>query len=549
MSRLDAVLADLRAEGDQLEDLVVTLDDAGWRMPTPARGWDVAHQVAHLAWTDEMALAAATDRAGLGRRASGTRSTTRTASSTPRPRSAPQRPPTHCSPDGVRRAPPSPRRCTSCPQGARLPWYGPPMSATSMATARFMETWAHARDVAAALGIELPAHDRVRHVVHLGVRTRDFAFGNRGLSAPDEEFHLALTLPSGEVVEHGPADAAQRRDRLGLRLRPAGHPAGAPRRHRPGRGRRGRERLAGPRAGLRRTERRRADPAVSEVLRVGNGSGFYGDRLSAMREMLDGGELDVLTGDYLAELTMLILGRDRLRDPALGYARTFVRQVEECLGLALERGVRIVANAGGLNPAGLAARLREVAAGSASTAHVAHVEGDDVARTSASTAPSPPTPTSAGSASPPPAPPAPTSSSPAGSPTPRWWSVPAVAHFGWTRTTYDELAGAVVAGHVIECGAQATGGNFSGFTDRPATARVPARRALRRRVVRGHQARRHRRVGHGGHRHRAAGLRDPVRALPRPRRHRAPRHGRADPGRAGPRPDRRRARRPRRRRR
>lgn len=82
-------------------------------------------------------------------------------------------------------------------------------------------------------------------------------------------------------------------------------------------------------------------------LRIGNASGFYGDRFDALREMLTGGQLDVLTGDYLAELTMLILGRDRLKDPGAGYARTFLRQLEECLGLAHERGVRIVTNAGG----------------------------------------------------------------------------------------------------------------------------------------------------------------------------------------------------------
>ena len=99
------------------------------------------------------------------------------------------------------------------------------------------------------------------------------------------------------------------------------------------------------------------------TLRIGNCSGFYGDRLSAMRELLEGGPLDVLTGDYLAELTMLILGRDQLKDPALGYARTFVRQAEDCLGLALQRGVRIVSNAGGLHPAGLAERLREIGRG------------------------------------------------------------------------------------------------------------------------------------------------------------------------------------------
>src|SRR5689334_8850333 len=97
-------------------------------------------------------------------------------------------------------------------------------------------------------------------------------------------------------------------------------------------------------------------------LRVGNASGFYGDRFSAMREMLEGGPLDVLTGDYLAELTMLILGRDRMKDPKTGYAKTFLRQMEECFALALEKRVKIVVNAGGLNPAGLSAALRELAA-------------------------------------------------------------------------------------------------------------------------------------------------------------------------------------------
>ena len=114
------------------------------------------------------------------------------------------------------------------------------------------------------------------------------------------------------------------------------------------------------------------------ALRIGNCSGFYGDRLSAMREMLLGGELDVLTGDYLAELTMLILGKDAAKDPSLGYARTFVRQLEDCLGLALERGVQIVSNAGGLNPAGLATRLGEVATGLGLAPAIARVEGDDL---------------------------------------------------------------------------------------------------------------------------------------------------------------------------
>ncbi len=202
---------------------------------------------------------------------------------------------------------------------------------------------------------------------------------------------------------------------------------------------------------------------MSEVLRVGNCSGFYGDRLSAMREMLEGGELDVLTGDYLAELTLLILGRDQLADPTLGYARTFVRQAEDCLGLALERGVRLVANAGGLNPAGLAARLREVVAGLGLDAHVAHVQGDDVRALGFDGALTAnaylggfgiAAALSAGA-----------DVVVTGRVTDASLVVgPAVAHFGWTRTSYDELAGAVVAGHVIECGAQATGGNFSGFS-------------------------------------------------------------------------------------
>ncbi|WP_235547768.1 MULTISPECIES: acyclic terpene utilization AtuA family protein [unclassified Nocardioides] len=202
-------------------------------------------------------------------------------------------------------------------------------------------------------------------------------------------------------------------------------------------------------------------------MRIGNCSGFYGDRLAAMRQMLEGGRLDYLTGDYLAELTMLILGRDTMKDPSLGYAKTFVRQVEDCLGLALESGVRIVSNAGGLNPAGLADRLREVAAGLGLDPAIAHVEGDDVRslglREGALTA-------NAylggfGIAA------ALTAGADivvTGRVTDASLVVgPAVAHHGWTPTSYDELAGAVVAGHVLECGTQATGGNFSGFKTLP----------------------------------------------------------------------------------
>ena len=113
-------------------------------------------------------------------------------------------------------------------------------------------------------------------------------------------------------------------------------------------------------------------------VRIGNASGFYGDRESAVREMLTGGDLHYLTGDYLAELTMLILAMDRLKDPGRGFARSFLRQMEEGLGLALDAGVKVVVNAGGLNPAALAAALREQAERLGLTASVAHVEGDDL---------------------------------------------------------------------------------------------------------------------------------------------------------------------------
>ncbi|MDG9727654.1 acyclic terpene utilization AtuA family protein [Streptomyces sp. DH41] len=197
------------------------------------------------------------------------------------------------------------------------------------------------------------------------------------------------------------------------------------------------------------------------VLRVGNASGFYGDRFDAMREMLTGGPLDVLTGDYLAELTMLILGRDRLKDPGAGYARTFLRQLEECLGLAHERGVRIVTNAGGLNPAGLADAVRALADRLGIPVQVAHVEGDDLTAAHPGALAAHAYLGGFGIAE----------CLRAGADVVVTGRVtdaalvtgPAAAHFGWAPTEYDRLAGAVVAGHVLECGAQATGGNYAFF--------------------------------------------------------------------------------------
>nr|WP_145485918.1 MULTISPECIES: acyclic terpene utilization AtuA family protein [Streptomyces] len=198
-------------------------------------------------------------------------------------------------------------------------------------------------------------------------------------------------------------------------------------------------------------------------LRIGNFSGFYGDRSAALREMLTGGELDVLTGDYLAELTMLILARDRLKDPGAGYARTFPRQLEDCLGLVRERGVRIVTNAGGLNPAGLAAHIRESAGRLGIPLRVAHVEGDDLTAGHPGTLAARAYLGGFGIAE----------CLRAGADIVVTGRVtdaalvtgPAAAHFGWQPGEFDKLAGAVVAGHVLECGTQATGGNYAFFQE------------------------------------------------------------------------------------
>lgn len=220
-----------------------------------------------------------------------------------------------------------------------------------------------------------------------------------------------------------------------------------------------------------------------ENVRIANCSGFFGDRRSAAREMVEGGPIDFLTGDYLAELTMALLWRSRQKHPDGGYARTFLTQMEEVMGTCLDRGIRVVVNAGGLNPTGLAAALRELADRLGLDPIIAAVDGDDLMPrldeidirsfvdgrplTEAPLAPV-------------------TANAYLGC-----WGIvsaldhradivvtgrvtdaavvmgPAAHHFGWERHDWDRLAGALVAGHVIECGAQATGGNFSFFEEVP----------------------------------------------------------------------------------
>ena len=227
---------------------------------------------------------------------------------------------------------------------------------------------------------------------------------------------------------------------------------------------------------------------MTAPLRIANCSGFYGDRLSAAREMVEGGPIDVLTGDWLAELTMLILWKGMQRDASRGWAHTFLTQMEEVLGTCIDRGIKVVTNAGGLNPGGLADQVRLLADRLGLPVAVAHVEGDDLLPrigdltaaghhlshldTGAALGTAEGTVVSANAY--------------LGA-----WPIvealstgadvvvcprvtdaslvvgPAAWHHGWAETDWDALAGAVVAGHVIECGPQATGGNYAFFTEVP----------------------------------------------------------------------------------
>jgi len=213
---------------------------------------------------------------------------------------------------------------------------------------------------------------------------------------------------------------------------------------------------------------------------IANCSGFYGDRLSAAREMVEGGPIDVLTGDWLAELTMLILWKAKARHADGGYATTFLTQMEHVLGTCAERGIKVVTNAGGLNPAGCAAKVREVAARLGVTVNVAHIEGDDLMDRIDGLrphldhldtgAPLTADPVSANAylggwgitaaldhGADVVVCPRVTDAALVVGPAAWWW--------GWSPTDWDRLAGAVAAGHVIECGPQASGGNFSFFTE------------------------------------------------------------------------------------
>ena len=233
---------------------------------------------------------------------------------------------------------------------------------------------------------------------------------------------------------------------------------------------------------------------MSDIIRIGNCSGYYGDRLDAAREMVEGGPIDVLTGDYLAELTMSILyGQKQARGEAMGYVGTFLKQLEDVARLCQDKGIKIVVNAGGLNPASLAAETRKLLAKIGVDLKVAYIDGDDLlgdlSRLQAEGETFRNLDTGevlAGSGQPPL-----TANVYFGG-----WGIkaalddgadivlcprvtdaalvigPAAWKFGWNRDDYDALAGALTAGHVIECGAQCCGGNYAFFQEVPSFRNV-----------------------------------------------------------------------------
>ncbi|GLE51486.1 TIGR03084 family metal-binding protein [Mycobacterium montefiorense] len=203
------MVADLRAESDDLDTLVTPLTAERWADPTPSPGWTVAHQIGHLLWTDRVALISVTDEAGFGAVLGEAMQdpvgfvdagAAELAATPPAELLSDWRTTRHRLHDAL----------LTVEQSRKLPWFGPPMSPASMATARLMETWAHGLDVADALGVKRTPSERLHSIAHLGVRTRDYAFVVNELVPPTEPFLVELRSPGGDTWSWGPADAAQR---------------------------------------------------------------------------------------------------------------------------------------------------------------------------------------------------------------------------------------------------------------------------------------------------------------------------------------------------
>jgi uncharacterized protein (TIGR03084 family) len=206
---LQARLAELRDEADDLDALVASLSPGDWTRPTPAPGWTIATQIAHLAWTDDVAVLAATDPEAFQAELQKALHAIDTFADEAARKRAEQ--PAEELLAGWRIGRESlAKALRDLPEGTRLPWFGPPMSAATMASARLMETWAHGQDVADALGVTRAPAARLRSVAHIGVRTRDFAFVLHDRPVPSEEFRVELTAPDGTAWTWGPDEAAQR---------------------------------------------------------------------------------------------------------------------------------------------------------------------------------------------------------------------------------------------------------------------------------------------------------------------------------------------------
>lgn len=209
MANLTALLDDFTAECADLDRIVAPLSDAQWARPTPAAGWTIAHQIGHLMWTDEVALLSATDaeafaavvRDAIPRAATFIDETAQQAAVLAPARLLERWRGGHTGLVDTLRA---------VPAGTKLPWFGPPMSPASMASARLMETWAHGQDVADALAITRTPTARLRSIAHIGVRTRNFAYAVHDRTPPEAEFRIDLTAPDGEIWSWGSDSAAQR---------------------------------------------------------------------------------------------------------------------------------------------------------------------------------------------------------------------------------------------------------------------------------------------------------------------------------------------------
>jgi uncharacterized protein (TIGR03084 family) len=203
------LVRDLGAESASLDALVAPLSPEMWATPTPAEGWTIAHQIAHLAWTDRLALLAATDeeafaaeaaRAAVSPKQFVDAGAQELASEDPAKLLTRWR-------DGLVQLA---EAIAHLPGGTHIAWFGPGMSAASMASARIMETWAHGQDVADALGVTREPTQRLRHVAHIAVAARGYAYTANGLEPPDVPIRVELVAPGGAIWTWGPEDAVER---------------------------------------------------------------------------------------------------------------------------------------------------------------------------------------------------------------------------------------------------------------------------------------------------------------------------------------------------